>query len=86
MLVRLLQRFSGIRLRADVHPAAIPPPGAERSKYAVDGCERVWLRSHLTAYAKVRAARAVRWFGAGADGECTLQNGLWVEMDEVAQE
>ena len=24
--------------------------------------------------------------GAGADGECTLQNGLWVEMDEVAQE
>ena len=85
MLVRLLQRFSGIRLRTDVHPAAIPPPGAERSKYAVDGCERVWLRSHLTAYAKVRACPILR-FGAGADKECDVQNGLWVEMDEVAQE
>ena len=43
MLVRLLQRFSGICLRADVHPAAVPPPGAERSRYVVDGCERVWF-------------------------------------------
>ncbi|KAI0747481.1 cytochrome P450 [Fomes fomentarius] len=52
MLVRLLQRFSGIRLRQDVHPEAVPPPSVERSVYAVDGCEKVWLRSHLTAYAK----------------------------------
>ena len=55
MLVRLLQRFgAGIRLRQDVHPESLPPPGVERSPYAVDGCERVWMRSHLTAYAKVR--------------------------------
>ena len=54
MLVRLLQRVGGIRLRQDAHPAAAPPPGVERSPYAVDGCERVWMRSHLTAYAKVR--------------------------------
>ena len=54
MLVRLLQRFSGIRLRQDAHPASMPPPGVERSDYAVDGRERVWMRSHLTAYAKVR--------------------------------
>ena len=55
MLVRLLQRFgAGIRLRQDAHPESLPPPGVERSPYAVDGCERVWMRSHLTAYAKVR--------------------------------
>ena len=54
MLVRLLQRFAAVRLRQDVHPASVPPPGAERSPYAVDGCEKVWMRSHLTAYAKVR--------------------------------
>ena len=53
MLVRLLQRFSVIRLRQDAHPAAVPPPGVERSPYAVDGCERVWMRSHLTAFARV---------------------------------
>ncbi len=58
MLVRLLQRFSGIRLRQDVHPEAVPPPSVERSVYAVDGCEKVWLRSHLTAYAKVRSCLA----------------------------
>ncbi|KAI0693627.1 cytochrome P450 [Cerioporus squamosus] len=52
MLVRLLQRFAGIRLRQDAHPASVPPPGVERSPYAVDGRERVWMRSHLTAYAK----------------------------------
>ena len=62
MLVRLLQRFSAIRLRQDAHPAAVPPPGVERSPYAVDGCERVWMRSHLTAFARVslRACDAVR--------------------------
>ncbi|PIL34774.1 cytochrome P450 [Ganoderma sinense ZZ0214-1] len=52
MLVRLLQRFASITLRQDAHPAAVPPPGVERSPYAVDGRERVWMRSHLTAYAK----------------------------------
>ena len=56
MLVRLLQRFSSFRLRQDAHPAAVPPPGAERSPYAVDGREGVWMRSHLTAYAKVRVS------------------------------
>ncbi|KAI8986306.1 cytochrome P450 [Trametes punicea] len=52
MLTRLLQRFSTITLRQDAHPEAIPPPGAERSPYAVDGRERVWMRSHLTGYVK----------------------------------
>ncbi|KAI0671270.1 cytochrome P450 [Trametes maxima] len=52
MLVRLLQRFAGITLRQDAHPAAVPPPGVEYSPYAVDGRERVWMRSHLTSYAK----------------------------------
>ncbi|KAH9849449.1 cytochrome P450 [Lenzites betulinus] len=52
MITRLLQRFSGITLRQDAHPAAVPPPGVERSPYAVDGCERVWMRGHLTTYAK----------------------------------
>ncbi|KAI9058872.1 cytochrome P450 monooxygenase pc-3 [Trametes sanguinea] len=52
MLVRLLQRFASVTLRQDAHPAAVPPPGAEFSPYAVDGRERVWMRSHLTAYAK----------------------------------
>ncbi|KAI0823239.1 cytochrome P450 [Trametes gibbosa] len=52
MLTRLLQRFSGIALRQAAHPAAVPPAGVERSPYAVDGRERVWMRSHLTAYAK----------------------------------
>ncbi|EJF56346.1 cytochrome P450 monooxygenase pc-3 [Dichomitus squalens LYAD-421 SS1] len=52
MLVRLLQRFSDIKLRQDAHPESMPPPGVERSPYAVDGLERVWMRSHLTTYAK----------------------------------
>ncbi|KAH9919186.1 cytochrome P450 [Epithele typhae] len=52
MLVRLLQRFAKITLRQDAHPAAMPPPAVERSPHAVGGRERVWLRSHLTAYAK----------------------------------
>ncbi|KAI0652994.1 cytochrome P450 monooxygenase pc-3 [Cubamyces menziesii] len=52
MLTRLLQRFSSITLRQDAHPAAVPPPGVEHSPYAVDGRERVWMRSHLTTYAK----------------------------------
>ncbi|KAM5541252.1 hypothetical protein V8D89_005181 [Ganoderma adspersum] len=52
MLVRLLQRFSTITLRQDAHPESVAPPGVERSPYAVDGLERVWMRSHLTAYAK----------------------------------
>ena len=54
MLVRLLQHFSSIKLRQDTHPGVLPPPGVERSPYVVDGCEGVWLRSHLMAYAKVR--------------------------------
>ena len=54
MLVRLLQRFSSIRLRQDAHPESVAPAGVERSPYAVDGCERVCMRSHLTAYVKVR--------------------------------
>ena len=53
MLVRLLQRFSAIKLRQEAHPESVAPPGVGRSPYAVDGCERVWMRSHLTAYAKV---------------------------------
>ena len=53
MLVRLLQRFSSIRLRQDAHPEAVAPVGVERSPYTVDGCERVCMRSHLTAYVKV---------------------------------
>ena len=57
MLTRLLQRFSSITLRQDAHPAAVPPPGVEHSPYAVDGRERVWMRSHLTTYAKVRHVR-----------------------------
>ncbi|KAI1783318.1 cytochrome P450 [Ganoderma leucocontextum] len=52
MLVRLLQRFATVKLRQDAHPASMPPPGVERSPYAVDGLERVWMRSHLTTYAK----------------------------------
>ncbi|CDO72297.1 hypothetical protein BN946_scf184970.g149 [Trametes cinnabarina] len=52
MLVRLLQRFSSIALRQEAHPAAMPPPGVEFSPFAVDGREKVWMRSHLTAYAK----------------------------------
>ncbi|KAI8995693.1 cytochrome P450 [Trametes punicea] len=52
MLVRLLQRFSSITLRQDVHPAAVPPPNVEYSPYAVDGRERVWTRNHLTTYVK----------------------------------
>ncbi|KAI0369451.1 cytochrome P450 [Pilatotrama ljubarskyi] len=52
MLTRLLQRFSSITLRQDAHPSAAPPPSVERSPYAVDGRERVWMRSHLTTYAK----------------------------------
>ena len=54
MLIRLLQCFSSITLRQDAHPPAVPPPGVEYSPYAVDGRERVWMRSHLTTYAKVR--------------------------------
>ncbi|KAM5540778.1 hypothetical protein V8D89_005422 [Ganoderma adspersum] len=52
MLVRLLQRFSSIKLRQDAHPESVAPAGVERSPYAVDGCERVCMRSHLTAYVK----------------------------------
>ncbi|RPD56738.1 cytochrome P450 [Lentinus tigrinus ALCF2SS1-7] len=52
MLVRLLQRFSAFRLRQDAHPESVPPHGVEYSPYAVDGREKVWMRSHLTAYAK----------------------------------
>ncbi|PIL35071.1 cytochrome P450 [Ganoderma sinense ZZ0214-1] len=52
MLVRLLQCFSSIKLRQDVHPESMAPPGVERSPYAVDGRERVCMRSHLTTYVK----------------------------------
>ncbi|PIL35072.1 hypothetical protein GSI_02860 [Ganoderma sinense ZZ0214-1] len=52
MLVRLLQRFSSIKLRQDAHPESMAPPGVERSPYAVDGRERVCMRSHLTTYVK----------------------------------
>ena len=61
MLVRLLQRFSSIKLRQDAHPESVAPPGVERSPYAVDGCERVWMRSHLTAYAKVSLGLYCFW-------------------------
>ena len=35
MLVRLLQRFSGIRLRQDAHPKSTPPPGVGQSVRAL---------------------------------------------------
>ena len=69
MLVRLLQRFSAIRLRQDAHPAAVPPPGVERSPYAVYGCERVWMRSHLTAFARVSLRLVMR---CDADRDTTV--------------
>ncbi|KAJ2988291.1 hypothetical protein NUW54_g9159 [Trametes sanguinea] len=47
MLVRLLQRFASVRLRQDAHPAAVPPPGAETSPYAVDGREREQIYKSL---------------------------------------
>lgn len=67
MLVRLLQCFSTVKLCQEAHPAAMPPPGAAFSPYAVDGRERVWMRSHLTAYAKVRGC-ALAWGDAEIDG------------------
>ena len=82
MLVRLLQRFSTITLRQDAHPASVPPPGVERSPYAVDGLERVWMRSHLTAYAKVSFFLA--FWSVGGCLYARWQNGLWVEMGEAA--
>lgn len=86
MLTRLLQRFSGIALRQDAHPAAAPPPGVERSPYAVDGRERVWMGSHLTAYAKVRRWDTDVHLARDADGHRLMQNGLWVEMEEASQD
>ena len=53
MLVRLLQRSASITLHQAARLPAVHPPGFERSPYAVNGLERVWMRSHLTAYAKV---------------------------------
>ena len=76
MLVRLLQRVGAIRLRQDAHPAAAPPPGVERSPYAVDGCEGVWMRSHLTAYAKVRARGGTAAWGERCVGRTLICFGM----------
>ncbi|KAI0823758.1 cytochrome P450 [Trametes gibbosa] len=51
MLVRLLQQISGIEFVPEVAPESVVPPGYADSPGS-DGSDRVWMSSHLTAYAK----------------------------------
>ncbi|KAH9858786.1 cytochrome P450 [Lenzites betulinus] len=51
MLVRLLQQISGIEFVPEVAPESVVPPGYTDSPGS-DGTDRVWMSSHLTAYAK----------------------------------
>ena len=60
MLVRLLQRSASITLHQAARLPAVHPPGFERSPYAVDGREWVWMRGHLMTYVKVRFPFSVR--------------------------
>ena len=60
MLVRLLQAFDHIELAPDAQPAGSVPPDEWREEAEAGGrgdrkaVERVWVKSHLTIYAKVR--------------------------------
>ena len=52
MLVRLLQAFQTISVDLDAHPDARPPIGWANGT-GRQPIEKVWLKSHLTAYANV---------------------------------
>ena len=54
MLVRLLQQVSAISLAPEVAPESQIPPKYNDSPGS-DGTDRVWIGSHLTAFAKVRS-------------------------------
>ena len=54
MLVRLLQHISAIEFTPEVAPESVIPSGYNDSPGS-DGTDRVCIRSHLTAFVKVRA-------------------------------
>ena len=81
MLVRLLQHFSAIEFVPEVAPQSIPPPGYTDSPGS-DGTDRVWMTSHLTAFAKVRIFLRRYYVADESDAFCH-QGGLWVKMTEA---
>ncbi|KIP04058.1 hypothetical protein PHLGIDRAFT_129763 [Phlebiopsis gigantea 11061_1 CR5-6] len=49
MLIRLLQQVTAVRLRQEVDPANVPPPGYAVSP-VTDGTDKVLIKSHLTMF------------------------------------
>ena len=53
MIIRLLQAFEDIIWDPDASPQSLPPPEWAQSDNLRKREEKVWLRAHLTMYAKV---------------------------------
>lgn len=77
MLIRLLQQVTAVRLRQEVDPANVPPPGYAVSP-VTDGTDKVLIKSHLTMFVQVRAFLLLTpYVSRSAE---TSQGGLWVTM------
>ena len=53
MIIRLLQAFGDIIWDPEASPQSLPPPEWAKSDNLRKREEKMWLRSHLTMYAKV---------------------------------
>jgi hypothetical protein len=53
MIIRILQAFEDIVWDPEASPQSVPPPEWAESDNLRKREEKVWLRSHLTMYAKV---------------------------------
>ena len=58
MMIRMLQAFEDIVWDPEASPQSVPPSEWAESDNLRKREEKVWLRSHLTMYAKVSGQRS----------------------------
>ena len=61
MIIRLLQRFSHMELAPDAQPPDSLPPTDWAKGYGRRSVEKIFVKSHLTAYVKVCALLQCFW-------------------------
>ena len=84
MLVRLLQVFDRVDLAPDAQPKeGFPPEEWKEAKEDRQSWEKVWPKSHLTAFVNVSIYPRFT-SGCRVVDPLFLQGGLWVRLHEAA--
>jgi hypothetical protein len=82
MLIRLLQAFDSISIDLEANPDA-KPPVTWASGNGREAIEKVWLKSHIVMYAKVRFFSI--WTMVDIDG-VSIKDGVWLKMTEAKKD